>query len=63
MSGTRDVPKLKARMSFVTTPTMVEKIQQAARQGMTSSGQWLRAAALDRLRKESKLRATRPSAS
>jgi hypothetical protein len=51
MSGTR-VPKLNARMSFVCPGTLVEKIQQAARQEMTSSGQWLRAAALDRLKKE-----------
>jgi hypothetical protein len=51
MSGTR-VPSFDARMSFVCPHDLVAQVAEAARQEMTSSGQWLRAAVLDRLRKE-----------
>jgi hypothetical protein len=51
MDGRRVPGVFDSRLSFVTTAQMVEAVQQAARQEMTSSGQWLRAAVLDRLKK------------
>jgi hypothetical protein len=61
MSGTFD-----ACMSFVCPATLVERVAKAARLEMTSSGAWLRAAALDRLQREQRVegtRSTRPTAS
>ena len=58
MSGTR-VPGFDARMSFVCPATLVERVAEAARLEMTSSGAWLRAAALARLRKEQAIEAQR----
>jgi hypothetical protein len=58
MDATR-VPGFDARMSFVTTTVMVERVAKAARLEMTSSGAWLRAAVLDRLKKERAIEARR----
>jgi hypothetical protein len=55
MSGTR-VPGFDARMSFVCPATLVERVAEAARIEMTSSGAWLRAAALDRLKSKERAR-------